>query len=75
MESDISRKRKQSHDMDIHIGHTDFVFYCQDKHAPRAVYNINIEEPTRETSCSHSSTSLMSDLQEDNSDCVDRIPI
>ena len=73
MESDTTRKRKQSHDMDIHIGQTDFVFYTQDKHAPRAVYNINIEEPTRRRTCSHSS--LLSDLQEDNSDFSDHIPI
>ena len=38
MQSDSTRKKKQSYDMDIHIGQTDFVFYSQDKHAPRAVY-------------------------------------
>ena len=73
MQSDATRKRKQSHDIDIHIGQTDFVFYTQDKHAPRAVYNINIEEPTKRRTCSHSS--LLSDLQEDNSDYSDHIPI
>ena len=73
MKSDATRKRKQSHDMGIHIGQTGLVFYNQDKHAPRAIYNINIEEPPRRRTCSHSS--LLSDLQEDNSDFDDSIPI
>ena len=73
MECDATRKRKQSHDMDIHIGQTDFVFYTKDKHAPKAIYNINIEEPARRRTCSHSS--LLSDMHEDNSDFDDHTPI